>query len=321
MADSKRPPETELPRLVGDLRRAVGILRGGPAAPVDEPAGTDEIDVRMLMERIRAEADARVLASADLRPLHLDLPRFSPQLPAVTAAFRPIELRDAYDLGELLVFADEEFVRNAYRAVMRRESDPDGLAYHLKLLYQGVSRVGVLVALRKSVEGRRAGVRIRGLAAAGLVYRVRNIPVVGWLVGTVLYVLRLPMLVGNLERQETLAYRRERELRAAIDGLAATLAARTAEAVEATGVALTRIERDKAARDFSVGLMRRLATMRLDFALLEQKLAQRTPYEEIQPLAQAALEALAEVGEALAALERSDAELRAKITALEARSR
>jgi len=54
--------------------------------------------------------------------------------------------------ARLALLSDRAFVETAYREVLGRAADPDGLLYHLKLLRDGHSRVAVLVGLARSEE-------------------------------------------------------------------------------------------------------------------------------------------------------------------------
>ncbi len=55
-----------------------------------------------------------------------------------------------------LILDDEDFVRQVYVSVLKREPDGDGLSYWTKLLYEGESRGRVLIEISESVEHRLA---------------------------------------------------------------------------------------------------------------------------------------------------------------------
>lgn len=115
------------------------------------------VDGRLLLSRVRAEVVRRSLQAAtasdsDTRcaiewtPTH---PRIPPQR--------------EYVLGDLTAFDDEDFVTNAYLAVLRRPPDPEGFAGTLHALREGRSKVELLGNLRWSPEGLSRGVHIDGL--------------------------------------------------------------------------------------------------------------------------------------------------------------
>lgn len=61
-------------------------------------------------------------------------------------------------LAQLLACSDEAFVHAAYRALLGREADPEGLGNYLEELRTGVAKEDVLASLVESREGRaRAG--------------------------------------------------------------------------------------------------------------------------------------------------------------------
>jgi SAM-dependent methyltransferase len=181
----------------------------------------------------------------------------------------PIAYRDEYHVGELLAFNDVDFVRSAYRALLRREPDVAGSNGLLVALYAGeLSKVEILGVLHESQEGRNAAVRVHGLANAVRVRRLRRIPILGRVIGIVQYILRLPMVVRNLERQEVLMFQRDREVRVAVSELAAcverasnSLSMQTRIAMEEIGSALSRLEQDKAPRSLGLTLSGKLATL------------------------------------------------------------
>ncbi len=116
----------------------------------------------------------------------------------------------SYELGELLGFPDKLFVRNAYRAILRREPDVGGLKTYLGRLRQGsLSKIDILGSLRFSREGRQARVSIHGLLMPWLLHTAYRIPLLGFLMALVSAVLRpsktiqrLRKLEANLDRQD-----------------------------------------------------------------------------------------------------------------------
>jgi O-antigen chain-terminating methyltransferase len=66
--------------------------------------------------------------------------------------------------ADLLKYDDEEFIKIAYRTILKREPDPGGYNNYLSLLRQGsLSKTQILGKLRYSPEGRQIGVKIKGL--------------------------------------------------------------------------------------------------------------------------------------------------------------
>ncbi len=269
------------------LRREVETLRAKLASPPVAPvaAGAPEIDSERLMEEIRAALAARRLEIPELAPV----PGAAPTPLATPPA--PIAYRDQYTLAELLAFHDEDFIRSGYRALLRREPEPGGLAHHLALLRSGdYAKVEILGELARSAEARGAKVKVRGLRLASFIRRVRRVPLLGRLVGIVLYVLRLPLVVRNIEQQEALLFQRERELRAAID--AANLrAARSQSGLAVLTDYIRRLDQEKAPRSIGASLGERIATLQEAVETASGAAALLASRDEVARVAEASLAA------------------------------
>ena len=68
-------------------------------------------------------------------------------------------------LAELFRLDGEAFVRAAYRAVLHREADEQGMAGHVRALEQGLPAAHLFLALRLSPEGMATGEAVTGFAA------------------------------------------------------------------------------------------------------------------------------------------------------------
>jgi SAM-dependent methyltransferase len=124
--------------------------------------------------------------------LHLQPPtKFSTQL-----AFE-VKPNGRYTLGDLLQYHDENFVRIAYQALLRRAPDEGGLKAYLALLRNGAAKVEVLGWLSDSPEGRSNGVHVDGLRLALLVRKIGRWPLVGRFVQIIAALWNLPTLERN----------------------------------------------------------------------------------------------------------------------------
>jgi FkbM family methyltransferase len=65
--------------------------------------------------------------------------------------------------GLLLIHDQEQFLREAYRVILKREADPSGFLNYLRLLNDHVPRVVVLRAIATSEEASRTGLKYRGI--------------------------------------------------------------------------------------------------------------------------------------------------------------
>ena len=179
------------------------------------------------------------------------------------------------DLGKLLLIADDgEFVREAYRRILRREADPGGLENYAQLLRGGTPRSTVLWQLAESGEGRATGLRYVGLASSTAAPRM---PVTQrahlWLMESIQRVLarvRAALRITSLEQKidylaaaenraakateavEAGQARMKDELLARIEGLEAALA-RSEAALVRSEAALARAEAARRAPVFHAG--------------------------------------------------------------------
>ena len=151
-------------------------------------------------------------------------------LPRLPESAGMIVRKSEYALADFLRYHDEDFIRNAYRGVLRREADATGLDAFLHQLRVGErSKTEILGRMRYSREGRATGVRIRGLPVAFALRTARRVPVVGRALGVAQYLLRLPDLVRNHERLEAVMFHQRTQTARALNELAAALDRRDAQ--------------------------------------------------------------------------------------------
>ena len=114
----------------------------------------------------------------------------------------PLSRKDVYRMRELTVFDDEEFIDNAYRAVLRRTADPSGKDAYLGKLRKGqLSKVGILGRLRFSMEGRKRSVRVRGLMFPFLMEIMGKVYIFGPLIQLLTTALLSPWIISDLRKQ------------------------------------------------------------------------------------------------------------------------
>ncbi len=111
------------------------------------------------------------------------------------------------DFRALSTHAGATFVDHAYRAVLGRSPDPEGLAYCLEALCSGrISKAELVAHLRRSAEGQAHGVRLRGLSPALAAALLRKIPILG-------------RFLRRLDALEHITARKAEELSAGMDAL------------------------------------------------------------------------------------------------------
>ncbi|ERJ40571.1 hypothetical protein L810_4484 [Burkholderia sp. AU4i] len=78
-------------------------------------------------------------------------------------------------------YEDEGFVRSAYRVILRREPDTQGLRDYLNQIRSGISKVKIIQNLRASREGQEAATALHDIAYASMVETLEAIPVIRWI--------------------------------------------------------------------------------------------------------------------------------------------
>jgi len=105
-----------------------------------------------------------------------------------------------YQLAELLVGSNEQFLVNAYRAIVRRlPTEEEALAWLADPRLSG-DRLMMLGNLRYSPEGRQCDVAVRGLARSYWFRRLQQLPLLGRAIGWFFRVLRIGRLEAKLNQ-------------------------------------------------------------------------------------------------------------------------
>ena len=181
---------------------------------MDAQIESDGLDLAQLMARIRKDAENRKRNSlnngdpASYRQLIIQ--NFNAFLAPQSSALPPLKLqpdlekRDRYHVNDLLGFHDEVFVRNAYKAILKREPDDSGMAHFLKNLRSGrYSKLDILSILRFSPEGENVNVPLEGLGKWSVLRKMYRVPVAGYFLRLAVAIARLPVLITNFRRLES----------------------------------------------------------------------------------------------------------------------
>lgn len=148
------------------------------------------LDLDRLIERIRAEA-ARPefqVATVPTPTILTDGPQteFGTPVPARTKHAPPVRDFD----GLLRLTPDERFVEEAYRLLLQRDPDAEGLVAMSQLLRDGRSRCWVLNVLKASTEARQVGAQVPGFGVGAPLYTIMR----------ALARVRLGVLAGVLDK-------------------------------------------------------------------------------------------------------------------------
>lgn len=152
---------------------------GPPAAPLD----------------LRRNSDNSAPTLWPLPPLRLFPVEFAPEPEPIKAG--------VYRYADLSLFEDREFVRVAYRVLLRHSPDPQGERSYLARLRAGAHKAEILLRLRLSAEGRARRVWIRGLLWRLPFAALVRLPLIGWLIRRGALFVLLPARFARLvQRQE-----------------------------------------------------------------------------------------------------------------------
>lgn len=101
-------------------------------------------------------------------------------MPISTPVVNEPTVTKALTLEELLAHYDIQFIYCAYRTLLGREPDADGLSYYSRRLRAGFSRISVLLQLKQSPEGKSHAADVPGLKTAINKYQKEQQPLIGW---------------------------------------------------------------------------------------------------------------------------------------------
>ncbi len=159
-----------------------------------------DLDVDQLMNTIRAAALKRfpnldALAHESLQPPSPPTNHY-PRL-TLSPEFVPHSDK-TYHVNDLLKYQDRDFIRNAYRAILKREPDQAGFLHNLKLLQSGAfNKIDILASLRYSDEGKLGGVTIDGLKIPATIRTLERIPLLGYVLQILIGLARMPATIRS----------------------------------------------------------------------------------------------------------------------------
>jgi SAM-dependent methyltransferase len=138
------------------------------------------------------------------RPIRV---RLDLKFPSADVAWARDETSCEPRYAELSKYDDEAFIRVAYRSVLGREPDSDGMSCYLAMLQDGASKAEILGRLRRSPEGKERGAKIKGLAIPCAIDAVSHWPILGSVVRLSTALWRLPGWERS-DRRKLVALRR-----------------------------------------------------------------------------------------------------------------
>jgi len=156
-----------------------------------------ELNTETIKQRIRQEAMRR---KGDIPEKKMEQGIEISRAPESSIAPKMKEIGNEFvNIGDLVKYNDEDFIRNAYRAILKREPDTDGFNDWLSRLRSGqLNKIEILGGIRRSEEGRKMNVKVKGLRLRYLTNKSYKIPVAGYFIRLLTAIMNLPKLVRNL---------------------------------------------------------------------------------------------------------------------------
>ena len=172
-----------------------------------------EINVDELMEKIRAEVKQRkegggpprrTVPQTGFAPPSDIYPKINLSRVGATPEPEPFEYKEqGYHINDFLRYHDQQFVMNAYRGILRRGPDSEGLGHYLDKLRSGKrTKAEILGRLRYSPEGKSNKVKISGLFWNFAIQSSFGIPVLGYCSRLTTGIMNLPLIIRNMENLE-----------------------------------------------------------------------------------------------------------------------
>jgi SAM-dependent methyltransferase len=154
------------------------------------------------LERVKADIRADAEASRSRAPLpRKALPESNVGQPVRSDGIDRGRLD--YPIGELTGPQYAAFVDGAFRALLKRQASEPEKDQQLRLLAAGAGKAEILGNLRYSSEGRRVGVRVRGLFARYALAKMVRVPVIGYALEWLLALAAVPLLLRHQRGADT----------------------------------------------------------------------------------------------------------------------
>ncbi|UQZ83957.1 bifunctional 3-demethylubiquinone-9 3-methyltransferase/ 2-octaprenyl-6-hydroxy phenol methylase [Paenibacillus konkukensis] len=131
----------------------------------------------------------------DISEWNINLPKFN------NVNF--LQPKDEYHLSDFLNYHDEDFVRNVYRGLLKRNPEPQGMEYYLGQLRSGtLNKIEILGRIKFSKEARRNNIKVKGLTLPFLFNSFYKIPILGYFLRLIVSVIKLPKIIKNINQYE-----------------------------------------------------------------------------------------------------------------------
>jgi FkbM family methyltransferase len=138
----------------------------------------------------------------------------------VRAAFQPSFVMNAsnvYHLDDFLLLHDEAFVNACYRALLKRDPDPDGMKFYVYRVRTGLSKAQIVEEICNSEEARQKGVQVQGLREATRFRQRCELPVLGRVFATFSFLKNLQSHLQDLRALENHLFRSSEQMQSLVE--------------------------------------------------------------------------------------------------------
>ncbi|MGC9028022.1 MAG: DUF4214 domain-containing protein, partial [bacterium] len=105
----------------------------------------------------------------------------------------------SFTIEDFLKYDDEAFIKNAYRNILQREAEEQGLNFYLSMMRNGrLNKVQVLASLRYSKEGKKKKTNIKGLYLSYLAVKLYKFPIIGYVIRWITAIIKMPLIIRNI---------------------------------------------------------------------------------------------------------------------------
>lgn len=171
-------PLRKLASLVA-VKSHVEIKESVPIEPqqIPHPASIDACesdDLNVAQSQLpleHANTPVSLSVHSELKTINTQLMSMGPNMPTSVPS----------TVDDLLACHDKHFILYAYKILLGREPDSEGLKYYLGRLRMGYAKIQLLSQLRLSAEGKTHEEKLPGLDRAIRCYKRGQYPIIGWL--------------------------------------------------------------------------------------------------------------------------------------------
>ncbi len=105
----------------------------------------------------------------------------------------------SFTIEDFLKYDNEVFIKNAYKSILRRDTDEQGFNFYLSMLKNGtLNKIQVLANLRYSKEGKEKKTNIKGLYLSYLATKLYKIPIMGYAIRWITAIIKMPLIMRNI---------------------------------------------------------------------------------------------------------------------------